>query len=863
MDRVELGIKLEQISRLYDKGEIDEAAKVADTVEWRKVKKWSELSVAEEVYEKAGRLKEARNICVYAYNRNLGGKRLIYKLTELSIQINDLDEADDLYKEFVEEAPKDSSRYILLYKLNVARGASIERLIEILEEYKNHELEEKYAYELACLYAKAGRIDECIRECDDLILWFNEGEYVDRALALKKRFAPLTKSQQAKYDLMEQYKMAGINIHGMKLRKQDMPAEDTKEPEIITEYVSMDTEESKTDTPSEKADDAEDEGYTFSSDSVQTKPVSNNIDEEEILVPEKDYSIYDTQNIQEELAKSMSLIMASMAGEKKASEDELVLKAAGISDSADNVIESLDKTTVVPQPLTKAKTETDIIDEPTKEVRIKSHHLNKNVSPDLEEAPSKPVHNDEEQPAEEEIMEGQIGIMDWLNTVAEESENTSTDDSEFKVITTGETVNIYEAVSEIVATLEGADEEISVTKPDYDSKSEETDSEDSEDDKVINELTKQLMDETAADLAEHKDVVIPDMHPEEEYVSVNGEAEEVNEEPAEEKAEEVTEEPEEEKAEEVTEEPEIEQIPEVQPKPAMNEMSDRELQEVAEAIMAQETAALSETAATITESTEEAEVLEITDEEEELPEMTAEEKKYVRKYLCMTGMEESINRIIQGKKHEADDGTSAYGNIAVMGRTDTDKTGFAINLFKSLHAGGDTKQLKIAKTTSAMLNKKGINACVDKIKGTTLIIENAGMLTMEAVRELTEFMMGQTGSMLIILTGEDYSIKRLFMEAPAFSAMFTYTIELKRLSVNELVTIAKDYAKEKGYSIDEKALLKVYLLIDELQTKSPGVESEEAKKLIDEAISRCGKKSKGLFGRKTNGLTPLKEKHFN
>ena len=213
MDKVGFGIKLEQISRLRDKEQYEEAAKVADTIEWRKVKKWSELSIAQEVYEKAGRYKDARNICVYAYNRNLGGKRLLYKLTELSIIINDLDEAEELYNELVEEAPKDSARYILQYRLYLAKGAPVEQLINILEEYKSNELEEQYEYELAILYARAGRIEDCVRECDDLILWFNEGEFVEKALELKKRFAPLSKSQQAKYEYFQEARRAGINPH--------------------------------------------------------------------------------------------------------------------------------------------------------------------------------------------------------------------------------------------------------------------------------------------------------------------------------------------------------------------------------------------------------------------------------------------------------------------------------------------------------------------------------------------------------------------------------------------------------------------------------------------------------------------------
>lgn len=805
MDRVELGIKLEQIGRLRDKGDLEEAVKVADTIEWRKVKKWSELAVAEELYEQTGRLKEARNICVYAYNRNLGGKRLLYKLTELSIAINDLDEAEELYKEFVEEAPKDSGKYILLYKINVARGASVERLIEILEEYKNSELEERYAYELAELYAQAGRLEECVRECDDLILWFNEGEYVDKALSLKKRFAPLTKSQQMKYDVMERYRQAGINIHELRAQQEaEREAEANKEPEARTEIISVENEPEKE-------------------------------SEEEILVPEKNYSIYDTQNIQAELAKSMSIIMESMAEKGEKIFDDTTGGAVG--GTTDIILEPLEGWKKVlagdyePGPdedavdaeirakfrpeyekLVEEKAEAEERLEPTKELRINTHHWNRSVSvatapivtqePEIVEESKKlspivsvvgpqtaanvianiaePKHVAEEH-TEDEIIEGQIGIMDWLNSAMSEPDVQET----------------VEKAAEVQDVVEEEPEVQTIEDKDADNLAEQIREEFAGNEDLAEEILKEVQSEVAATIeAEVAELIL------------------------------------EENSDENTESQSLE----------IEEFSSLE------------------------EGDEEAELIDsdiiYTPDEQKMPEMTEDEKKYIRKYLCMSGMEESINKVIQGKKLDVDDGTSSYGNIAIVGRADTDKTGFAINLFKALHTKDDIRQLKIAKTTAAILNKKGIRESADKIKGTTLIIENAGMLTLDAVKEVTEFMMGQTGSMLVMLTGEDYSIKRLFMEAPAFAAMFTYTIELKRMSVNDLVIIAKDYAKEKGYSIDEKALLKVYLLIDELQVSTPGVEADEVKRLIDGAIAKCGKKCKGLFGRKSNGLILLKEKHF-
>ena len=137
MDKVEYGIKLEQIEKLKSEKQYSEAADIADTIEWRKVKKWSELMTAEEVYEKAERIKEARNICIYAYNRNLGGRSLVFKMTELSIRLEDYEEAEDLYNEFVEMAPTDMNRYVLLYELDKAKKVPPEELIKVLEEYRD------------------------------------------------------------------------------------------------------------------------------------------------------------------------------------------------------------------------------------------------------------------------------------------------------------------------------------------------------------------------------------------------------------------------------------------------------------------------------------------------------------------------------------------------------------------------------------------------------------------------------------------------------------------------------------------------------------------------------------------------------
>ena len=909
MDRVEFGIKLEQINKLRDKGDYEAAAKVVETIEWRKVKKWSELAIAEDVYERAGRLKDARNICVYAYNRNLGGKRLIYKLTEISIAIDDLDEADDLYNEFVEAAPRDTEKYILMYKLNKARKVPVERLIEILEEYKQSELDEQYEYELAELYAQAGRIDECVRECDDLILWFNEGEYVEKALRLKNRYAKLTKSQQAKLDMMEEYRAAGMEYSTV------MPEYDS-EPDIEHEEVK------------------------------EPEP------QEEYKVQEKDYSIYDTQNIQAQLAESMAKILGGIngPGEEEAVEPEItgpgeeaaepeITEPAGIEESSETAQavkpeEESEETEEQPeaeeeseeseeqpeaeeeseeseeqpeaeeeseeageQPEAEKEPEPDSIedkykdiyegiDEPTKEIRINTHHWNRYRSV-MEDDTKEPMTADVPLPegalpkyiVEKSEMEGEAGtnpefIIEDFETiienreepveeesVAETAEPEEDDEYMVRLVTeddepqeepeTNETESeesveeaVKKAVSEpaepeesevidgqmdIMQWMESMQDTVVEDTPETDTETKAAEPEEIPDDEqmindaaedAINDIAARLMAEVREELDARAGEEAPTMIAEEEYI--DDEADDAGEIMADDEAEE--------------------------------EFSEEEIAAYEEEHSAAEdeitAAAEDEMTAAVEEDNDNDYVLK------------PSERRYLQKYLFISGMEETAAEIINNKKREVPDGTSAHGNIAVVGRAKTDKTDFAIDLFKALHSEDNNKKLRIAKTNAAAINSKSILASADKLKGITLIIENAGQLTKESARELAQVMEGDTESMLVIITGEDYSINRVFAEVPDLSRMFDYRVEVRRYSVNELVAAAKDYAREKGYIIGEKALLKLYLLAGGIDTGDATKAVESIREIVDDAIERGSRKGKRRTSRKNGGLIILKDKDF-
>lgn len=218
MDKYEFQIKTEQLGKLLKKGDYKTAAKIADSIDWRKVRNVGLLLKVAEAYEKTERYEDCYEILNIAYDCAPIGRMIVYKMVEIAVMLKDFDEAVELYKEFVRIAPHDLGRYVLKYEIYKGRGSSLEDQIAILEEYKSREYQEEWAYELAELYYKAGMHSKCVEECDDLILWFSEGEFVMKAMELKMRIQPLTASQEQKYRQMvkgpasEEIKVRPVNL---------------------------------------------------------------------------------------------------------------------------------------------------------------------------------------------------------------------------------------------------------------------------------------------------------------------------------------------------------------------------------------------------------------------------------------------------------------------------------------------------------------------------------------------------------------------------------------------------------------------------------------------------------------------------
>ena len=220
MDKYEYNLKLDQMKSLYAEEKYEDAADIADTINWNKIKNVNALVKAGEIYEKTERYEDSRDVLLMAYDRSPIGRMIIYRLAEVAVKMADFEAAQDYYEEFVQIAPHDSLKYVLRYDIKKAQGAPYTELIPILEELKDQEYTEERAYERAYLYHKAGMSDKCIDACDELILWFGDGPYVERALELKMLYQPLTKTQEEKYRSFRQARdskdgMTHINVEEM------------------------------------------------------------------------------------------------------------------------------------------------------------------------------------------------------------------------------------------------------------------------------------------------------------------------------------------------------------------------------------------------------------------------------------------------------------------------------------------------------------------------------------------------------------------------------------------------------------------------------------------------------------------------
>lgn len=932
VDKYEFNIKLEQIKKLAAKKEYKQAAQIAKEMNWNKVKDWSTLATVINVQEAAGDYEEARDMAILAYNRNLGGRKLIYKLTEFFIKVNDFENAEELYKEYAKISAHDVNRYILYYDLRRAQGAPDTELVKILEDYKESEIDEKYMYELANLYYKTGRREDCIKTCDNLVLWFQDGIYVENAVRLKEKLGVnLSNTQRRilgeinarKSDeeankermFMEQKELARLKkdevgdvLEADELKKtepdsvKEQPASEVKEniasehdndssedsdelsidlvqnnqnsalKESIVKAIERQNEANKeaaaaiaenkekqkaaednpagclSDSLSESLSDSSDNSFSenVSKASLSLKELIENAkkkienscekisreDEEEarrvaqkrideqadamnIEVSVPNYSIYDTHNIQEELAKNVKNLFED-------EQEETFRPPFERKDSRNN--ENVDKT------LAKtASAETD----------------------------SEQPYNDDQ--TEDEQIEGQLSITDWIESVREEKYGKQ-DTREF-------------SKAELERMLDEKDEKSKAYERIIARKKEEALNKGTEFDEVEAKRLAEAevaLDSARRDLAMRtgKAAFILEQNTVKELKNAEEEA-----------AKEVIN-----TSDMAAQTPQnnskvvnFDSLVEKDNKDDLNEelsldtaklspVTDEMLKEYGQkqdkvdeasyaadsiAVQVNETAAsYSETASVYSDSdSKEGKQMDDMDEEQSEKKLSGELAKIFRKYREMPGLEAQLVELFESLDKEMNMKTSACGNILISGNSSSDKTDLARTIVRAINYVYPDKPKKIAKTSGESINQRGIVKAMGKLKGTALIVEGAGTIQPKRINEIVSCLNEETDRMIVIFEDSDAEMNVLLNFNPELTKTFNHKITLKQYNVNELVEMAKRFARKRQYEVGDDALLELYLKIDKLHNINDNIKLDDIKEVVNKAIANSERRaSRKFFG---------------
>ncbi len=797
MDKKEYRARLDEINSLVEKQDYREALNVVETIEWRRVRSARTLCMVSEIYEVNKRYDDSLRLLLLAYQRAPSGKLILYRLVELSVKMTDYESAVKYYNQFMKLSPNDNNRYILKYKIYKGRKNPIEDQIKILEKYKASEYTERWAYELARLYARAGMYDKCIAECDEMVLWFSDGKYVKKALELKMKYTELTDAEKEKYkELYGEPKAvriartaASVSAATQAAAKMlNQTAQTMAKPEDAVNSVKAEAFQLPKPEPVKKAEsETESEVKAEAKPELAEQPKVMKIPEF-IKTPEvkPDFEPLPEIQMPEEIKKEIE----EEIEKKKAVEAKLQEETAKIAE-----------------------------EEPVKEFDLEAA-LGVAADEMAQAEKTEAVENEAEAKAEMEVPEGAT-IQLPLEEIKAARQN---------AVETDATVDLSNVVEEAMA-----------------------------------EAVVTAEEETA------EKVVEAETEASEEKVA-EAETEETQEEKAPESVE--TEEPQEEKAPESVETEESQE--EQEPESAETEQEPVEVEEARESEPAQwvlEEPVESEEENAESEAVQEIEaVTEVEPEPEKVlrHHLTDEEHRRLFTYFApIPGMKEQVKEALDIAQKSACEKTSKAGNMIVTGRSGSGKTRFSESLIKALCKERQMEGAKVAYLTAEVLNKKDPAFIVDKLSGGFLAIGRASAMTAQTVENLSKAMEFKTNRLTVILEDSKAGIYTLKQDYPEFMEKFDSRIVIPVFTNDELVSFAKTYAKEKGYKVDDIAVLAVYSLIGDNQYEDDPVCVGQVREMMDSAIakaSRLGRRPGKKVAKRhldVTGRIMLYEKDFN
>lgn len=779
LDKKEYRARLDEINNLVEKQDYREALNVVETIEWRRVRSARTLCMVSEIYEVNKRYDDSLRLLLLAYQRAPSGKLILYRLVELSVKMTDYESAVKYYNQFMKLSPNDNNRYILKYKIYKGRKNPIEDQIKILEKYKASEYTERWAYELARLYARAGMYDKCIAECDEMVLWFSDGKYVKKALELKMKYTELTDAEKEKYK----------ELYG--------------EPKAVRI------------------------ARTAASVSAATQAAAKMLNQtaQTMVKPEEAVNSVKAEAFQ--LPKPEAIKKAESGAGSEAKAEEEVKPELAEQPKIMKMPEFIKTPEVKPdfEPLPEIQMPEEIKKEIEEELEKK-----KEVEAKLQEETAKIA---EEEPVKEFDLEAALGAA-ADEMVQEEKTEAVENEAEAKTemeVSEGATIQL--PLEEIKAARQNA---------------------------VETDVTVDLSNVVEEAMAEA--VVTAEEETAEKAVEAETEASE------EEVAEAETEEPQENEAAESVE-------TEEQQEEKVTESAEPEPIEVEEARESEPAQWMLEEPVESEEENAEPEA-EVAEEVEPEPEkvlrhhLTEEEHRRLFTYFApIPGMKEQVKEALDIAQKSACEKTSKAGNMIVTGRSGSGKTRFSESLIKALCKERQMEGAKVAYLTAEVLNKKDPAFIVDKLSGGFLAIGRASAMTAQTVENLSKAMEFKTNRLTVILEDSKAGIYTLKQDYPEFMEKFDSRIVIPVFTNDELVSFAKTYAKEKGYKVDDIAVLAVYSLIGDNQYEDDPVCVGQVREMMDSAIakaSRLGRRPGKKVAKRhldVTGRIMLYEKDFN
>lgn len=853
MDKYEYNLKLDQIKALSAEEGYMSAAEIADSINWNKIKNVNTLVKIGEIYEKAERYQDARDILLMAYDRSPIGRMIIYRLAEVAIKMGDYDAATEYYDEFVEIAPHDDMKYVLKYAIKKGQGASFDELITILEEYKDEEYTEEWAYELAYLYHKAGKADKCIDACDELILWFGDGPYVERALELKMLYQPLTKAQEEKYRRFkaEKEKPAKIKdeaevteIGAMEMVKGgEIVHDDVTIPQITVNQEKFNTVNLQQEIAKGMQQIMEAKGKNEVADTMDT--IKKIVEDIPYLKLEKGQEEYvqqpeETEHIatDEEIDGSLKLNFKELLGEDADGQMSMVMSEKTQLEhqitgqmSIQDVLEEWEKTRHAAEIALKEAEQQKLESAKARALQEAGDIMERlnDVIPKLDAGVTP------KELLEEEYLKVPVDIIEQKAAVKEPEEEQKPDMQELYA---------DETVDEVQEPQEAPEEAIEEVQEPQEAP-EETIDEAQEPQEALEEAIVEVQeswevpedtaDEARESVGEPEDIIMAEESEKDEILTqpttmmpeitddmLNADDDTSDDEASQEK-------------ENVSEKRDFDHVTsfieqEIAKMTAKNPGLEKKLDMAKTRKMPD---------ISLPEDLDSEEDDSKLKETKHIKELTSEQKAIFSYFIPVKGMEDQICKAYNAVlDHFNRKENASTGNLIIQGEQGCGKTMLATSFIKVLQKDGEQLTGKMGKIDAAALNKKDVQQVVRKITGGCLIIERAGDIDRSIAAQLSFLMEHDITGTLYILEDTSKGIKKALSMDEGFASKFTEKISVPIFTNDELVLFAKSYSAELGYKIDEMAILALHNRISNIERIDQATTLTEVKDIIDEAIDR-------------------------